>query len=72
MSVRTPPVVKDLPAAPTAAVVIGSRNRVQQPGLDEFDLEATRDAAALTGSNGRRSRARRIFADLKAAAAERR
>lgn len=68
MSVRTPPVVKDLPVAPTAAVIFGSRNRVQQPGLDEFDLEATRDAAALTGANGRRSRARRIFSELKAAA----
>lgn len=72
MSVRTPPVVKDLPAEPTAAVVIGSRNRVQQPGLDEFDLEATRDAAALTGSNGYRSRNRKIFGELKAAAEDRR
>lgn len=70
MPVRTPPVVKDLPAAPTAAVVIG-KNRVQQPGLDEFDLQATRDAAAITGANGRRSRARRIFTDLKAAAESR-
>jgi hypothetical protein len=72
MSVKTPPRIKDLPAAPTAAVVIGPRNRVQQPGLDEFDLEAAGDASALTGANGHRSRARKIFTELKAAAADRR
>lgn len=72
MSVKTPPRVKDLPKVPTAAVVLGSRNRVQQPGLDEFDLQATLDAAALTGANGRRNKARKIFAELKDAANERR
>lgn len=69
---QTPPRIKDLPAAPTAAVVHGPRNRVQQPGLDEFDLEAAGAAAALTGANGHRSRARRVFGELKAAADDRR
>lgn len=66
---QTPPRIK-LPAGPTAAVVIGSRNRVQQPGMDEFDLEAASAASAVTGANGHRSRARKIFTEMKAAAAD--
>ena len=68
-SLNNTPANLRLPSTPTAKVVFTSSCRRQTEGLDEFDLEAGRDAAAMSGASAHRGRARKVVRDLKDATA---